>query len=139
VTDSQFDGYTRQASLANQASGFQPLPCPLITSGLPANVVQQLGAAVSPFGLTAVGGIGAGSSTAAGSSADSYSATGDSKGAGVPQAASSVDSTTNSEMIINNLSFFIFTSPVFYFFCQFFLFDDYFRYICAPPLILSNL
>jgi len=73
VTDSQFDGYAHQASLANQASRFQPLPCPLITSGLPANVVQQLDAAVSPFGLTAVAGIGTGSSTAAAESRASVS------------------------------------------------------------------
>jgi len=37
-----------------------PLPCPLITSGLPAEVCEQLNTLVEPFGLTAVSGIGGG-------------------------------------------------------------------------------
>ncbi len=40
-----------------------PLPSPLITSGLPAGVCEQLGTLVAPFGLMAVSGIGGGSSS----------------------------------------------------------------------------
>jgi len=41
-------------------AGMTALRCPLITSGLPAGVVEQLNKAVEPFGLTAVAGIGGG-------------------------------------------------------------------------------
>ena len=37
-----------------------PLPCPLITSGLPVEVCQQLNASLEPFGLMAVAGIAGG-------------------------------------------------------------------------------
>ena len=56
-------GFAGDTSVANQASRFQPLPCPLITSGLPAEVCEQLGALVEPFGLMAVAGIGGGIDT----------------------------------------------------------------------------
>jgi len=39
-------------------SGMAALRCPLITSGLPAGVVEQLNDSVEPFGLVAVAGIG---------------------------------------------------------------------------------
>ena len=39
-------------------SGFERLPCPLIISGLPAELSERLGAVVEPFGLMAVAGIG---------------------------------------------------------------------------------
>ena len=51
---------------AAQFSGNNPgligttLPCPLITSGLPAGVCERLDTAVRPFGLMAVAGIGGG-------------------------------------------------------------------------------
>jgi hypothetical protein len=42
--------------------GLVTLPCPLIISGLPTEVCNQLGSEVAPFGLMAVGGIGGGES-----------------------------------------------------------------------------
>ena len=45
-------------STRHRASGIERLPCPLITSGLPPEVFEQLNAAVEPFGLMAVAGIG---------------------------------------------------------------------------------
>ncbi|MHC4571916.1 MAG: SpoIVB peptidase S55 domain-containing protein [Planctomycetota bacterium] len=42
-------------------AGMTTLRCPLITSGLPAGVVEQLNKSVEPFGLMAVAGIGGGS------------------------------------------------------------------------------
>ncbi|MHC4394733.1 MAG: SpoIVB peptidase S55 domain-containing protein [Planctomycetota bacterium] len=47
----------------NYLSGATTLPCPLITSGLPSGVCEQLNAEVEPFGLMAVAGIGAGADT----------------------------------------------------------------------------
>ncbi|MHC4572593.1 MAG: SpoIVB peptidase S55 domain-containing protein [Planctomycetota bacterium] len=44
----------------DNAMGLAPLPCPLVASGLPAEVVEQLDAWVKPFGLTAVAGLGGG-------------------------------------------------------------------------------
>ena len=41
-------------------TGMTALRCPLITSGLPAGVVEQLNKSVEPFGLMAVAGIGGG-------------------------------------------------------------------------------
>ena len=46
------------------SSGINALPCPLITSGLPVEVCEQLGAMVEPFGLMVVPGISGGSSGA---------------------------------------------------------------------------
>ena len=45
---------------AKSWSGITTLPCPLVTSGLPAEVCEQLNSFVEPFGLMAVGGIGGG-------------------------------------------------------------------------------
>jgi len=42
----------------NALRGISTLPCPLITSGLPVEVCEQLGEAVKPFGLMVVPGIG---------------------------------------------------------------------------------
>jgi len=42
-------------------SGVNPLPCPLITSGLPRGVCEQLDELVKPFGLMVVAGGGSGS------------------------------------------------------------------------------
>jgi len=64
LTNLRTAGFAGDTSVASQASRFQPLPCPLITSGLSAEMVQQLDASVSRFGLTAIAGIGAGSSPA---------------------------------------------------------------------------
>jgi len=50
----------RRASRENVQGGMTFLPCPLITSGLPAEVCEQLGALVEPFGLMVVAGIGGG-------------------------------------------------------------------------------
>lgn len=46
-------------------SGVNPLPCPLITSGLPRGVCEQLDELVKPFGLMVVAGGGSGSNPAA--------------------------------------------------------------------------
>ncbi|MFA5251700.1 MAG: SpoIVB peptidase S55 domain-containing protein [Phycisphaerae bacterium] len=49
----------------NTRGGLTSLPCPLITSGLPAEVCEQLNASIEPFGLAAVPGVaGAGTSNA---------------------------------------------------------------------------
>jgi len=42
----------------NSLTGATPLPLPLVTSGLPGQVVEQLDALVKPLGLTAIAGIG---------------------------------------------------------------------------------
>ncbi len=52
---------TTNSLTAKARSGMSALPCPLITSGLPAGVVEQLNNSVQPFGLLAVAGIGGGS------------------------------------------------------------------------------
>ncbi len=49
----------------NRLTGVSPLPCPLITSGLPGEVCEQLGAWVEPFGLMVVPGGTPGISSAA--------------------------------------------------------------------------
>lgn len=41
-------------------AGIAALPCPLVTSGLPAQVTEQLNAMVEPFGLAVVSGVGGG-------------------------------------------------------------------------------
>ncbi|MGA1979621.1 MAG: SpoIVB peptidase S55 domain-containing protein [Sedimentisphaerales bacterium] len=51
---------TSRFSAKNIQSGLAFLPCPLITSGLPAEVCEQLSASVEPFGLLAVPGIAGG-------------------------------------------------------------------------------
>jgi len=51
ITNPQF---SRQRSLTGAAS----LPCPLVTSGLPSQVTEQLNALVEPFGLAVVSGVG---------------------------------------------------------------------------------
>jgi len=50
---------TRRLSRQHSLTGATPLPCPLITSGLPLEVCEQLNVLVEPFGLMAVSGIGA--------------------------------------------------------------------------------
>lgn len=52
-----------QPTIQHQTSGIEPLPCPLIISGLPAGVVEQLNNSVQPFGFTAVAGIAASTNT----------------------------------------------------------------------------
>jgi hypothetical protein len=47
-------------SAKNIQGGLTSLPCPLITSGLPAEVCEQLNASVEPFGLVAVPGVAGG-------------------------------------------------------------------------------
>lgn len=47
-----------QFSRNNRLGGISTLPCPLITSGLPVEVCEQLSAAVRPFGFMVVPGIG---------------------------------------------------------------------------------
>jgi hypothetical protein len=51
---------TSRLSAKNTQGGLTFLPCPLITSGLPAEVCEQLNASVEPFGLVAVPGIAGG-------------------------------------------------------------------------------
>ncbi|MGB2808617.1 MAG: SpoIVB peptidase S55 domain-containing protein [Sedimentisphaerales bacterium] len=53
ITTPHFRG---KRSLAGAAA----LPCPLITSGLPARVTEQLNSLVEPFGLAVVSGVGGG-------------------------------------------------------------------------------
>jgi hypothetical protein len=48
---------TSRLPAKNTQGGLTFLPCPLITSGLPAEVCEQLNASVEPFGLVAVPGI----------------------------------------------------------------------------------
>ena len=56
---------TSRLPAKNIQGGLTFLPCPLITSGLPAEVCEQLNASVEPFGLVAVPGIaGTGTSSA---------------------------------------------------------------------------
>jgi len=43
---------------ANTSGGISTLPCPLITSGLPTEVCEQLSTAVKPFGFMVIPGIG---------------------------------------------------------------------------------
>jgi hypothetical protein len=45
----------------NFLNGTSPLPCPLIVSGLPRGVCEQLNSVVEPFGLMAVAGLSSGS------------------------------------------------------------------------------
>jgi hypothetical protein len=55
---------TSRLPAKNTQGGLTFLPCPLITSGLPAEVCEQLNASVEPFGLVAVPGVaGAGTSS----------------------------------------------------------------------------
>jgi hypothetical protein len=51
---------TTTALTAKAWPGMSALPCPLITSGLPAGVCEQLNTLVEPFGFLAVAGIGGG-------------------------------------------------------------------------------
>ncbi|MHC4641915.1 MAG: SpoIVB peptidase S55 domain-containing protein [Planctomycetota bacterium] len=51
---------TPQFSKPRTPTGMSALPCPLITSGLPAEVTEQLNASVEPFGLAVVSGAGGG-------------------------------------------------------------------------------
>jgi len=64
---------SRNQSTAYYTSGIVPLPCPLITCGLPDNVCEQLDEQVRPFGLMAVAGIGGNSN--AGIDKSNYSKT----------------------------------------------------------------
>ena len=58
--DRQMNTVFRALSDERRATNLVALPCPLITSGLPAGVCEQLGALVEPFGLMVVSGIGGG-------------------------------------------------------------------------------
>ncbi len=49
-----------RVSTSNKLVGASPLPCPLITSGLPAEACKQLEAFVEPFGLMVIPGISVG-------------------------------------------------------------------------------
>jgi len=49
-----------RVSTKNARTGITFLPCPLITTGLPDEVCEQLNASVEPFGLVAVSGIAGG-------------------------------------------------------------------------------
>ena len=51
---------TPQFSKPRTMTGMAALPCPLITSGLPAQVTEQLNASFEPFGLAVVSGAGGG-------------------------------------------------------------------------------
>jgi hypothetical protein len=51
---------TPQFSKPRNLTGMAALPCPLITSGLPAQVTEQLNASVESFGLAVVSGAGGG-------------------------------------------------------------------------------
>ena len=53
---------TPQSSRQRSLIGAAVLPCPLVTSGLPAQVAEQLNTLVEPFGLAVVSGLGGGAS-----------------------------------------------------------------------------
>jgi hypothetical protein len=53
---------TPRLSRASNPAGASPLPCPLVTSGLPAEVCEELNTLVEPFGLMVVSGVGVGGS-----------------------------------------------------------------------------
>ncbi|MDD5064622.1 MAG: SpoIVB peptidase S55 domain-containing protein [Phycisphaerae bacterium] len=56
---------TSRLPAKNSRGGLTSLVCPLVTSGLPAEVCEQLNASIEPFGLAAVSGVsGAGTSNA---------------------------------------------------------------------------
>ncbi|MEE9370935.1 MAG: SpoIVB peptidase S55 domain-containing protein [Sedimentisphaerales bacterium] len=54
---------TSRVSERNIQGGLTFLPCPLITSGLPAEVCEQMGDLIEPFGLMVVSGIGGSADT----------------------------------------------------------------------------
>ncbi len=63
--DRQIKGYKRMVSerkgrglYSYNLHTLAPLPCPLVTCGLPAQVAEQLDASVSPFGFMVVSGVG---------------------------------------------------------------------------------
>ena len=60
--DEQMNIVLRAPADGRRATKLTTLPCPLITSGLPGEVSEQLDALVKPFGLMVVAGIGGGSS-----------------------------------------------------------------------------
>ncbi|HUW18067.1 MAG TPA: hypothetical protein VMW16_02060 [Sedimentisphaerales bacterium] len=62
LTDSQHRKLDSQGGIRRGASRFEQMPCPVITSGLPAEVVEQLDASIKPFGLMVVTGAGGGTS-----------------------------------------------------------------------------
>jgi len=75
----QIDKRIRSFSIGNWKSQtgnyLAPLPCPLITSGLPAGVCEQLNTAVEPFGLMAISGISGGNSSLVRPTSDEQQAT----------------------------------------------------------------
>ena len=56
------------------SAGLVALPCPLITSGLPTEVCNQLDGLVKPFGFVAVGGVGGGNTASVTSGGQAQSA-----------------------------------------------------------------
>jgi hypothetical protein len=58
LTDSRYWKLNSPPGAQHQASGLERLPCLLVTSGLPAEVVEQLDATVRPLGLATVAGVG---------------------------------------------------------------------------------
>jgi len=56
-----YDQITRPvASRRSSIAGASFLPCPLVTSGLPADVTEEFGSLMEPFGLMVVSGVGGG-------------------------------------------------------------------------------
>jgi hypothetical protein len=64
LSDPQYWNLDSSPSIQHRVYRFEPLPCPLVTSGLPGQVVEQLDAFVKPFGLMAVAGIGGSTNSA---------------------------------------------------------------------------
>jgi hypothetical protein len=63
LSESRYLKLGSRLGIQRRTSGLKRLPCPLIISGLPADVCEQLGGLVEPFGLMAVAGIGGGGSS----------------------------------------------------------------------------
>jgi hypothetical protein len=63
MSDSRYWNLDSPQSIQHRAYSFDPLPCPLVTSGLPSEVVEQLDAFIKPFGLVAVAGTARGTSS----------------------------------------------------------------------------
>jgi len=58
LSNSLYSKLDSRSSMQLRASRFERLPCPLVTSGLPGEVVEQLDGLVKPYGFMAVAGIG---------------------------------------------------------------------------------
>ncbi len=70
LTASRYWKFGPSSGAQPQAFGCKPLPCPLITSGLPNEVVEQLDALVEPLGFMTVSGLAGATSSGSGQEED---------------------------------------------------------------------